>query len=542
MLKNNKGITLISVVITVIIMMTILTSIIYSNNNSNELKEEMLLNSDIEQLNKKVKLYYLKNKTLPIDENVYCTKTFNVESEEIELMFYKLNISSLENLNLKNLEKDNQYYVINKETHLIYFVIDGGIQEGKYSEKYSDIVKKAYINAIEFDAKTNIDVGEEIVEEGIQIVKGREYSSYIGWNYSGTRTKNLVLQYDGQYNAIDEDGNPTTNTAATTWADLTKNGNDGEIVTGILKYSVSINDAKVGGKYKPYGQGFLERSSGTYSWENKGLALLNNTFIAVTCGNTKPIITTNTKSLYNGDDEEGVEQEYEPKNILPTGNNAQYTMEIVFDYVNNGSNRGLIGSGRYSDYSAENKRDWGLKMSNITTNRKFKIIQDEYHKKFNYLPFNDDEGDSFKKSDFNGQSNVLKINSETNEIVSNYYYKDGTVLGTGEMSLTEGTHTATVLYDGTNTKIYIDGAHAISLNLVPNLQDEVEFTIGATNRKMDVDIVSGTSTNKGEIHYAFDYTEFLNDTVYSVRIYDRALNDKEIEYNYNIDASRFISQ
>lgn len=278
MLKNNKGITLISVVITVIMMITILSSIIYSNNNSNELKEEMLLNSDIEQLNKKVQLYYLKNKTLPIDESVY------LDNEEDGLKYYKLKTSLLENLNLKNLEKiedeetftnNDQWYVINKETHLIYFVkyIDGEIkfQEGKYSEKYLDVVKNAYINEIDFGATTDIDIGIIENENKVNIIEGKEYSAYIGWNKSGTRAKNLVLQYDGQYNAIGDDGKPIADTTATTWADLTNNGNNGKLVNGngYLEYDfrVQSNDNIV---ERFWDEGTRQIATENYSWEENG--------------------------------------------------------------------------------------------------------------------------------------------------------------------------------------------------------------------------------------------------------------------------------
>ena len=365
MLKNNKGITLISVVITVIIMITILSSIIYSNNNSNELKEEMLLNSDIEQLNKKVQLYYLKNKTLPIDESVY------LDNEEDGLKYYKLKTSLLENLNLKNLEKiedeetftnNDQWYVINKETHLIYFVkyIDGEtkLQEGKYSERYENIignipsdikfnfitpintgksdielletkVQELLQNNVTIPIDSNISLvkngttyykietdklddlnlqklvndtqfyvinpdklpdtleiyyvvdgeikeeinqdGEEKGEDKIEIKEGKEYSAYIGWNKSGTRAKNLVLQYDGQYNAIGDDGKPIADTTATTWADLTNNGNNGKLVNGngYLEYDfrVQSNDNIV---ERFWDEGTRQIATENYSWEENG--------------------------------------------------------------------------------------------------------------------------------------------------------------------------------------------------------------------------------------------------------------------------------
>lgn len=285
MLKNNKGITLISVVITVIMMITILSSIIYSNNNSNELKEEMLLNSDIEQLNKKVQLYYLKNKTLPISDG----EPIEDLDGDLGLNFYKLNISLLENLNLKNLEKDNQYYVINKETHLICFVIGEEIQKGKYYENYKNIIDNIS-NEIEFNYIKNIDgssgnnsiigsnkyfeIAEDFGNSGgtTSISPEKPYANYIGWNYRGNKTNSdFVLQYDSEYNVVDDSGNPTFSKNATIWADLTNNGNNGKLVNGngYLEYDfrVQSNDNIV---ERFWDEGTRQIATENYSWEENG--------------------------------------------------------------------------------------------------------------------------------------------------------------------------------------------------------------------------------------------------------------------------------
>ena len=128
-LKDAKGISLASVLVTVIVVIIVLTSIVYSNNRTKEIQQAMLLNSDIEQLSKKVEIYYLEKQTLPIDETdkyVYRDDTFNHGINDPEdPKYYRIQLSLLDNLNLNNKEiidadasgtltdEDIQWYVIN---------------------------------------------------------------------------------------------------------------------------------------------------------------------------------------------------------------------------------------------------------------------------------------------------------------------------------------------------------------------------------------------------------------------------------------------
>lgn len=260
-----------------------------------------------------------------------------------------------------------------------------------------------------------------------------------------------------------------------------------------------------------------------------GLTLKNNAFVVVSCANTETIVDSVE------------EQQFNLNNILAIGE-KNYTMEIVFDYNTSttGVNRGLIGTGKYSEYFSDD--NWGSPLTNITKKKKFEMAQNEYYKKFGYAPFIDENGVDFNKKDFSGQTNALKINSAGDGLLSTY--NNGNDLNTGTI-LSNGTHTATVVYDGINTKIYLDGKHVTSSDSKPDAQNihDVEFTVGATNRVIEVSLyTNGSILSRGRISYTFTYEEFLNDTVYSVRIYDRALNEKEIQHNYEIDFERFISQ
>ena len=63
--KNNKGLTLISLILTVIIILIITAAMIYNTQNQLQMKSIHNLSNDIETLNAKVDEYYLKHGELP---------------------------------------------------------------------------------------------------------------------------------------------------------------------------------------------------------------------------------------------------------------------------------------------------------------------------------------------------------------------------------------------------------------------------------------------------------------------------------------------
>ena len=64
-IKNNKGLTLISLILTVIIILIITAAMIYNTQNQLQMKSVQNLSNDIETLNAKVDEYYLKHGELP---------------------------------------------------------------------------------------------------------------------------------------------------------------------------------------------------------------------------------------------------------------------------------------------------------------------------------------------------------------------------------------------------------------------------------------------------------------------------------------------
>jgi len=64
-MKNNKGITFISLILTVIVILIITSALIFNTENQIQMRKIQNLSNDIEMLNAKVDEYYLKYGELP---------------------------------------------------------------------------------------------------------------------------------------------------------------------------------------------------------------------------------------------------------------------------------------------------------------------------------------------------------------------------------------------------------------------------------------------------------------------------------------------
>ena len=112
-LKSEKGVTLISLVVTIVVMMILVISITSSLSTSTELKRFNEVKEDIVTLTEEVKVYYLNNGTLPIDTSTKIA----------------LNISS----DMKNVNDGGNYYPI--KTDLLDVELNNG--EGNKQKNYT---------------------------------------------------------------------------------------------------------------------------------------------------------------------------------------------------------------------------------------------------------------------------------------------------------------------------------------------------------------------------------------------------------------------
>ena len=127
---NEKGITLVTLVITVMLLVIITSILAVNSYTSLKLSSLTKLKNDIESLESRISSYYIKEGRLPTYENPKTKselrKILNDMSVNDGDNYYTINLEELDNLSLnygsnwKLLGEDR--YIINEESHVIYYV------------------------------------------------------------------------------------------------------------------------------------------------------------------------------------------------------------------------------------------------------------------------------------------------------------------------------------------------------------------------------------------------------------------------------------
>ena len=136
MIKNSKGITLVSLVITIAIMLIISGLTISVSMDRFEINDYNKMINDLKLLEDKVSNYYLKYNAIPVvrdEENNpilynYTEIPFNTNRNDNE-DYYILDLSAMEGISLnygetgfKNINSSDDVYIINEKSHQIYYV------------------------------------------------------------------------------------------------------------------------------------------------------------------------------------------------------------------------------------------------------------------------------------------------------------------------------------------------------------------------------------------------------------------------------------
>ena len=132
--KDQKGITLTTLVIAIVIMMIITSTLIYNISTGSDIRALNNMYSDITKLKDKIDLYYATHHILPIIEtnyeNINSIKEINPNDND---RYYVIDLEALENLNLTYGKDYETYktshsnslidlYIINEISHSIYYV------------------------------------------------------------------------------------------------------------------------------------------------------------------------------------------------------------------------------------------------------------------------------------------------------------------------------------------------------------------------------------------------------------------------------------
>ena len=123
---DEKGITLSVLVLTVVVMAILVTTIGISVSGYGDVKALKTFNNDLQIVREKTDVYYETNKELPVSEKItFDMKTLlgNSRNENDGEVYYKVDLSLLDDMNLTYgiNNTSNNYYIVNEESHNIYY-------------------------------------------------------------------------------------------------------------------------------------------------------------------------------------------------------------------------------------------------------------------------------------------------------------------------------------------------------------------------------------------------------------------------------------
>ena len=136
MIKNSNGITLLSLIITIAVMMIIASVTVSTSMDRFEINNLNKMINDINFLKEKVSNYYLKYNSIPVvkDNNNkpikynYTVLEFQRNINDNE-NYYIVDLESMNDITLnygkegfENINGSDDTYIINEETHTIYYV------------------------------------------------------------------------------------------------------------------------------------------------------------------------------------------------------------------------------------------------------------------------------------------------------------------------------------------------------------------------------------------------------------------------------------
>lgn len=205
-LKQEKGITMVALVITVIILMILTNVLIYNAQDNVYIKTLTNLYNDIDMLRDKVSAYYSEYGKIPAEikyTNIGGLKSANIlGASDKEDEFYVIDLEAMQGISLnygKDYEKvktdkenANNYtdlYIINENSHNIFY-IDG------IEIKENNKIKKYYTDYIEAD-QTTVDLR---YIDGILIPNGY---FYIGKTKDSSGNESIVIS-NTQGETVDE--------------------------------------------------------------------------------------------------------------------------------------------------------------------------------------------------------------------------------------------------------------------------------------------------------------------------------------------------
>ncbi len=207
-MKNNRGITLITLTVAVLIMIILSSMLIYNAKNGLKMKNLKDMQNDIEILEDKVNAYYVKYADIPAEIEYLGNINFEPQPNDDD-EYYVLDLKALEGISLnygseftqiKTREDTYQYndvYIINKQSLHIYYAkgveIDGVAYYTNSEDESVTSYRGTYVIGQKGYAET-LEKAIEIAENGdtIKLLKDVEENTPVEIK------KNIVIDTNGK--------------------------------------------------------------------------------------------------------------------------------------------------------------------------------------------------------------------------------------------------------------------------------------------------------------------------------------------------------
>lgn len=212
MIKNNKGISLITMGMTVLILIIILTTLVYTAITNFKVGKLNNLYTDLKTLSDKVAAYYLENGGLPVSseyavieegeslennisfvtkdgvfsgkESLINPNDYDSSGEIGRAVYYILDVDVFNNITLSNTGR----YIINEQSHTVYYVngvnVDGTVYHS-LQLKYKDI---EYSNK---NPISNINASTVYLPMGQKTLNLRDYLEFVATDGNKTIPKSV---------------------------------------------------------------------------------------------------------------------------------------------------------------------------------------------------------------------------------------------------------------------------------------------------------------------------------------------------------------
>ena len=225
MIKKEKGIALVSLIITIALMTMIASTVVYMSMDRFEINNLRKMYTDIELLQDKVSNYYLKYGSLPLlrnanNEPILYTKALEFDTYSGDnSVYYIIDLEALENVSLnygrdgfKDVNSSDDVYIINEKSFTIYYV--KGIEYNETLQHYINDKRTSDDNIPPSSPEIKVISGEKN-EDGtyktnveIEIIPGKSGSGEVAgtlyslnngatWNELGTTSRIIEISTIG---------------------------------------------------------------------------------------------------------------------------------------------------------------------------------------------------------------------------------------------------------------------------------------------------------------------------------------------------------